>query len=168
MRNERCLHVFNIILTFAPSFHNTSPFAGFRIRPHGIYPVFSTFNLPHNHQRTSLRLSITFAQRGCTLLPKGVIPFCPKGSYPFAQRGRTLLPKGGIPFCLSASPTPSKRRSFALALPAGGINAHKTRHGLLLSCALARESFVNLPNGSIMLILITRGFGIRTSIYPSR
>ena len=44
------------------------------------------------------------AQRGRTLLPKGVLPFClkgvlpfcPKGSYPFAQRGFTLLPKRGL------------------------------------------------------------------------
>ena len=41
-----------------------------------------------------------FAQRGATLLPKGVRPFCLKGYDPFAQRGATLLPKGVRPFCL--------------------------------------------------------------------
>ena len=40
-----------------------------------------------------------FAQRSMNPLPKGVVPFCPKGSYPFAQRGMNLLPKGVVPFC---------------------------------------------------------------------
>lgn len=89
---ERTMFAYlNIILTFASPFHNTSPFAGFRIRPHGVYPVFSTFNLP---------LAISTQALGYLfLLLKGVVPFCLKGPYPFAQRGRTLLLKGVIPFC---------------------------------------------------------------------
>ena len=44
--------------------------------------------------------ALPFAQRGATLLPKGVRTFCLKGCDPFAQRGTDLLPKGVRPFCL--------------------------------------------------------------------
>ena len=70
----------------------------------------STLPFPYKYRTCSFCLKgcDPFAQRGATLLPKGVRPFCLKGydpfalkgCDPFAQRGATLLPKGVRPFCL--------------------------------------------------------------------
>ena len=63
-----------------------------------VYLSRQHFRLVFFHLSSSPLSSCSFM-----LLPKGVIPFCLKGSYPFAQRGHTLLPKGVAPFCLKGS-----------------------------------------------------------------
>ena len=69
--------------------------------PGGVFPFAPMPPNPGNLSRCNREGgALPFAQKGATLLLKGVRTFCSKGYGPFAQKGTTLLPKGVRPFCL--------------------------------------------------------------------
>ena len=110
--------------------------------------VLNSLPNPRKHEGTPnpLKGALPLAQRGLTLLPKGVLPFCPKGSYPFAQRGLTLLPKRGL--------TLLPKRGLTL-LPKG-VTPQPPKGGFVFCL----KGWKPLDTKGILLSLIASGGGI--------